>query len=137
MALCLILVLSVGDWHLLAILLGHRVAHLSGHLPLNLVLYSMAFLLRIMLTLFPWNILTVLLGYILTMFLWHLVTHFLGLVVTLCDWDYSSYSHLYIMALGYWYWTTDWLQNFITFFLIFIVPVWNLDSVTLLFVDIL
>merc|ERR1719431_1774117 len=122
-ALSLILVLSVCDWHLLAVLLGHRVAHLSGHLPLNLILYSFAFLLRVilgdlfvvggtlifvlcmtfllrnMLTLFPWNILTVLLGYILTVFLWHLVTHFLGLVVTLSDWDYSSYSLLYIMAL--------------------------------------
>merc|ERR1711970_186599 len=97
----------------------------------------MTILLRNMFTLFPWNILTVLLRYIFTVFLGHLVTHFLGLVVTLCDWDYSSYSHLYIMALGYWYWTTDWLQNFITFLFVLIIPVWNLDSVTLLFVDIL
>merc|ERR1711970_1527748 len=41
------------------------------------------------------------------------------------------------MALGYWYWTTDWLQNFITFLFVLIIPVWNLDSVTLLFVNIL
>merc|ERR1719431_1480738 len=104
-ALSLILVLSVGDWHLLAVLLGHRVAHLSGHLPLNLILYSfafllgvilgdlfvvggtlifvlcMAFLFRNMLALFPWNILTVLLWYILTVFLWHLATHFLGVIL--------------------------------------------------------
>merc|ERR1712200_208814 len=97
----------------------------------------MSFLLRNILALFPWNILTVLLGYILTVFLGHLVTHFLGLVVTLCDWDYSSYSLLYITALGYWYWTTDWLQNFFTFLFVLIVPVWNLDSVTLLLVNIL
>merc|ERR1719233_2877943 len=57
--------------------------------------------------------------------------------MTLCDRDYSSYSLLYITALGYWYWTTDWLQNFFTFLFVLIVPVWNLDSVTLLFVNIL
>merc|ERR1711922_126960 len=95
--LSLILVLSVGDWHLLAVLLGHRVTHLSGHLPLNLILYSFAFFLRVVLgdlfvvgstlifvlcmtfllrnilALFPCNILTVLLGYILTVFLGHLL----------------------------------------------------------------
>merc|ERR1712200_230732 len=57
--------------------------------------------------------------------------------MTLCDRDYSSYSLLYITALGYWYWTTDWLQNFITLLFILIIPVWNLDSLTLLFVNIL
>merc|ERR1711922_74480 len=41
------------------------------------------------------------------------------------------------MALGYWYWTTDWLQNFFTFLFFLIIPVWNLNSVTLLFVNIL
>merc|ERR1711922_76440 len=111
---------------------------LSNSVALCLILVlSVAFLLGNILALFPWNILTVLLGYILTVFLGHLVTHFLGLVVTLCDWDYSSYSLLYITALGYWYWTTDWLQNFITLLFVLIIPVWNLDSVTLLFVNIL
>merc|ERR1712200_247885 len=32
---------------------------------------------------------------------------------------------------------TDWLQNFFTFLFVLIVPVWNLDSVTLLFVNML
>merc|ERR1719516_175417 len=138
-ALGLVLVFSVGDRNLLAVLLRYRVAHLPGYLPLNLLLYSFAFLLRIvlcdlfvvgstlifvlcmamlfrnMLTLFPGNILTVLLGYIFTVFLGHLVTHFLGLVVTLGGWDYSSYSLLYIIALGHWYRTTNWLQYLITF----------------------
>merc|ERR1740131_513864 len=159
--LSLVLVLSVGDRHLLTVLLRYRVTHLSGHLPLNLLLYSFAFVLRIvlcdlfvvgstlifvlcmamlfrnMLTLFLWNILTILLGYILTVFLGYLVTHFLRLVVTLSGWDYSSYRFLYIITLGHWYWTTNRLQNCITFLLVLIVPVWNLDSVTLLFVNIL
>merc|ERR1712002_409099 len=94
-------------------------------------------LFRNMLTLFFWNILTILLGYIFTVFLGHLVTNFLGLVVTLSGWDYSSYSLLYIIPLGHWYRTTNWLQNCITFLLVLIVPVWNLDSVTLLFMYIL
>merc|ERR1711982_276445 len=74
-ALCLILVLSLKDWHLLALLLGYRVAHLPGHLPLNLVLDSVALLLG------------------------HLVAHLLRLAVTLCGWHHRSYSLLDILAL--------------------------------------
>merc|ERR1711942_605444 len=48
-ALCLILVLSLKEWDLLALLLGYRVAHLPGHLPLNLVLDSVALLLVVVL----------------------------------------------------------------------------------------
>merc|ERR1719186_471090 len=48
-ALGLILILSLSDRHLLALLLGYRVAHLPGHLPLNLVLHSVALLLVVVL----------------------------------------------------------------------------------------
>merc|ERR1719317_914791 len=88
-ALGLILILSLSDRHLLALLLGYRVAHLPGHLPLNLVLDSVALLLVVVLSdlfvlggalllvlcvalffgytvaLLSGNILAVLLGYIL------------------------------------------------------------------------
>merc|ERR1739845_136506 len=39
---------------------------------------------------------------------------------------------MHILALGYWYWTTNWLQNSVTFLLFFIIQVWNFDSVALL-----
>merc|ERR1711872_216118 len=85
-----------------------------------------------MLALLSGNILTVLLGYILAVLLGHLVTDLLGLAVTLGGWDYSSYRLMHVLALGYWHWTTNWLQNSVTFLLFFIVQVWNFDSVTLL-----
>merc|ERR1719187_2810812 len=85
-----------------------------------------------MIALLSGNILAILFGYIFTVLLWHLVAHLLGLAVTLCGWDYRSYSLLHILALGYWYWTTDWLQNCITFFLVFKIPVWNFDGMTFL-----
>merc|ERR1712142_523095 len=66
------------------------------------------------------------------MLLGNLVTDLLGLAVTLGGWDYSSYRLMHIIALGYWYWTTNWLQNSVTFLLFFIVQVWNFDSVALL-----
>merc|ERR1711970_835143 len=88
--------------------------------------------LRNMIALLPGNIFTLFLGYILTVLLGHLVTDLLGLAVTLGGWDYSSYRLLHILALGYWDWTTNWLQNSITFLLFFIVQVWNFDSVALL-----
>ena len=47
------------------------------------------------------------LRYILTVLLGHLVTDLLWLAVTLGGWDYRSYSFLHILALGYWYWTTN------------------------------
>merc|ERR1711970_625767 len=78
------------------------------------------------------NMIALLPRYILAVFLGHLVTHLLGLAVTLGGWDYSSYRLLHILALGYWDWTTNWLQNSITFLLFFIVQVWNFDSVALL-----
>ena len=43
------LVFSVSDWNLLALLPGHLVTHLSGHLSLYLVLDSVAFLFRFVL----------------------------------------------------------------------------------------
>merc|ERR1719391_1966092 len=45
MAFSLILVLSVGDWYLLAVLLRYRVAHVPGYLPLNLFLYCLTLFL--------------------------------------------------------------------------------------------
>merc|ERR1711982_309079 len=160
-ALCLILVLSLKEWHLLALLLGYRVAHLPGHLPLNLVLDSVALLLVVVLSdlfvlggtlllvlcvalffgntvaLLSGNILAVLLGYILALLLGHLVAHLLGLAVTLSRWHYRSYGLLDILALGNWHWTTDRLENLRAFLLIFIVCVGNLNSITLLSVHIL
>merc|ERR1711982_46224 len=160
-ALCLILVLSLKEWHLLALLLGNRVAHLPGHLPFNLVLDSVALLLVVVLcdlfvlcsalffvfcvalffgdtvALLPGNILTVFLRYILAVLLGHLVAHLLGLAVTLGGRYYRSYSLLDILALSNWHWTTDRLPNFSTFFLIFIISVGNLDSIALLSVHIL
>merc|ERR1711921_24992 len=47
--LCLILVLSVGDRHFLAVLLRYRMAYFSGHLPFNLILNSLALLLGVIL----------------------------------------------------------------------------------------
>merc|ERR1719193_2916353 len=91
-----------------------------------------AVLFRNIVALFSWNILAVLLWYILTVLLGHLLAHFLGLAVALGCWDHRSYSLLHILALGHWYWTTYWLQNCVTFFLIFVIPVWNFDSVALL-----
>merc|ERR1719289_806625 len=154
--LCLVLVLSLGDRNLLAVLLRHRVTHFSGHLLFHLFLYGLALLLGVVLSdllvvggalifvlsvavlfgnivaLFSGNILAVLLRYILTVLLGHLLAHFLGLAVALGCWDHRSYSLLHILALGHWYWTTYWLQNCVTFFLIFIIPVWNFDSMALL-----
>merc|ERR1719289_151633 len=154
--LCLVLVLSLGDRNLLAVLLRHRVTHFSGHLLFHLFLYGLALLLgvvlsdllvmggalifvlsvavlfRNMVALFSGNILAVLLRYILTVLLGHLLAHFLGLAVALGCWDHRSYSLLHILALGHWYWTTYWLQNCVAFFLIFIIPVWNFDSMALL-----
>merc|ERR1739848_860103 len=136
-ALCLILVFSLKEWHLLALLLGYRVAHLPGHLPLNLVLDSVALLFGDTVALLPGNILTVFLRYILAVLLGHLVAHLLGLAVTLGGWYYRSYSLIDILALGNWHWTTDRLPNFSTFLLIFIISVGNLDSIALLSVNIL
>merc|ERR1711922_64661 len=85
-----------------------------------------------MVALFSGNILAVLLRYILTVLLGHLLTHFLGLAVALGCWDHRSYSLLHILALRHWYWTTYWLQNCVTFFYIFVIPVWNFDSMALL-----
>merc|ERR1711973_1047857 len=106
--LCLILVLCVGDWHLLTFLLRYRVANLSGHIPFHLILNGLTLLLgvvlgdllvvggalifvlcvavlfRNMVAPFPGNILAVLLWYILTVLLGHLLANFLGLVVALC-----------------------------------------------------
>merc|ERR1711982_282624 len=158
-ALCLILVFSLKEWHLLALLLGYRVAHLPGHLPLNLVLDSVALLLVVVLcdlfvlggtlllvlsvALFFWytvallsgNILTVLLGYILALLLGHLVAHLLGLAVTLGRWHHRSYSLLDILALSNWHWTTDRLENLRAFLHIFIISVGNLNSIALLSVQ--
>merc|ERR1711887_51366 len=123
MAFGLILVLSVGDRHLLAVLLRYRVTHLPGHLPLNLILYSLTLLLGFvlcdllvvlgalffvlcvtlllgnMVALLSGNILAVLLRYIFTVLLGHLLTHFLRLAVTLGGWKYRSYSLMHILAL--------------------------------------
>merc|ERR1719431_1417028 len=114
MAFSLILVLSVCDRNLLAVLLGHGVAHLPGHLPLNLILYSLTLLLGFvlcdllvvlgalffvlcvtlllgnMVALLSGNILAVLLRYIFTVLLRHLLTDFFRLAVTLCGWNYRS-----------------------------------------------
>merc|ERR1711887_505636 len=154
--LCLVLVLSLGDRNLLAVLLRHRVTHFSGHLPFNLILYCLALVLGVVLSdllvvggalifvlcvavllgnmvaLFSGNILAVLLRHIFTVLLWHLLAHFLGLAVALGRWNHRSYSLLHILTLRYWYWTTYWLQNFIAFFLMLKIPVWNFDSMTLL-----
>merc|ERR1712183_7578 len=92
----------------------------------------MAVFFRNMVALFSRNILAILLWYILTVLLGHLLTHFLRLAVALGCWDHRSYSLLHILALGHWYWTTYWLQNCVAFFLIFIIPVWNFDSMALL-----
>merc|ERR1711942_432781 len=114
-ALGLILVLSLCDRHPLALLLGYRVTYLPGHLPLNLVLDSVALLL----------------GYIHALLLGHLVAHLLGLAVTLGGWHHRSYSLLDILALGNWHWTTDRLENLRAFLLIFIISVGNLNSLAL------
>merc|ERR1719289_128436 len=146
--LCLVLVLSLGDRNLLAVLLRHRVTHFSGHLLFNLFLYGLALLLGVVLSdllvvggalifvlcvavLFR-NMVALFSGNILAVLLWHLLTHFLGLAVALGGWDHRSYSLLHILALGHWYWTTYWLQNCVAFFLIFKIPVWNFDSMALL-----
>merc|ERR1711951_97638 len=50
MTLCLILVLSVGDWHFLTVLLWYRVTHLSRHLLFNLILYSLALFFGVVLS---------------------------------------------------------------------------------------
>merc|ERR1712183_1011649 len=92
----------------------------------------MAVFFRNMVALFSRNILAILLWYILTVLLGHLLTHFLRLAVALGCWDHRSYSLLHILALGHWYWTTYWLQYCVAFFLIFIIPVWNFDSMALL-----
>merc|ERR1712168_1444631 len=39
---------------------------------------------------------------------------------------------MHILALGYWYWTTYWLQNCVTFFLVLKIPVWYFDGMALL-----
>merc|ERR1719289_61642 len=146
--LCLVLVLSLGDRNLLAVLLRHRVTHFSGHLLFHLFLYGLALLLGVVLSdllvvggalifvlcvavLFR-NMVALFSGNILAVLLWHLLTHFLGLAVALGGWDHRSYSLLHILALGHWYWTTYWLQNCVAFFLIFKIPVWNFDSMALL-----
>merc|ERR1719391_496130 len=123
MAFSLILVLSIGDWYLLAVLLRYRVAHVPRYLPLNLFLYSLTLFLRFvlcdllvvvgalifvfcvtmllsnMIALLSGNILAVLLGHIFTVLLGHLVAHLLGLAVTLGGWDYRSYSLMHVLAL--------------------------------------
>merc|ERR1719188_2351187 len=120
------------------------------HIPLNLVLDSVALLLVVVLSdlfvlggtlllvlcvalffgytvaLLSGNILAVLLGYILALLLGHLVAHLLGLAVTLSGWHHRSYGLLDILALGNWHWTTDRLENLRAFLLIFIVCVRNL-----------
>jgi len=106
-ALCLILVLSLGNWHFLAVLLGHRVAHFSGDLLLYLVRHifalflifilgdllvvgvalllvlSVALLLGMTGALLSGNILAVFLRHILALLLGHLVAHLLRLAVAL------------------------------------------------------
>merc|ERR1719290_907820 len=102
MAFSLVLVLSVGNWYLLAVLLRYRVAHVPRHLPLNLFLNCLTLflgfvlcdllvmvgtfisvlcvtmLLGNMIALLSGNILAVLFGYIFTVLLGHLVAHLLG-----------------------------------------------------------
>merc|ERR1711922_2964 len=120
----LILVLSVGDRYLLTLLLGHRVTHFSRHLLFNLILYCLALLLGVVL-----GDLLVVGGALI--FVLSLSVLFRNMVA-LCCWDHRSYSLLHILALRHWYWTTYWLQNCVAFFLVFIIPVWNFDSMALL-----
>jgi len=109
-ALGLVLVFSLCNWHFLAVLLRHRVAHFSGDLLLYLVRHifalflifvlgdllvvgvalflvlSVALLLGMTGTLLSGNILAVFLWHILTLLLGHLVAHLLRLAVALGGW---------------------------------------------------
>merc|ERR1739842_229702 len=90
-ALCLILVLCLGNWHFLAVLLWHIVAHFSRDFLLYLFLYSFALFLVLSVTfllgmtgaLLSGNILAVFLWHILALLLGHFVAHLLRLTVTL------------------------------------------------------
>merc|ERR1719457_486183 len=149
LALSLCSVFGLSEGYLLALFPGDLVADLSGDLSLNLVLYSLAFFLGIILChllvlclaflsvlsmahLFG-NLVTLLSRNILAFLSWNLLTDLSGLIVALLAGNNSGDGLLNLVALSYRNWTTYRLVNSGTFFTSNIVGVWNLDGLTILF----
>merc|ERR1719457_147036 len=129
LALSLCSVFSMSERYLLALFPGDLVADLSGDLSLNLVLYSLAFFLGIILchllvlsltllsvlcvahllgnlvALLSRNILTFLSGHVLALLPWNLLADLSGLIVALLAGNNSGDGLLNLVALRYRNWT--------------------------------